>query len=230
MLLSGSREERQSQLADLLAGYEDFAEFDRANCSWSRRCARCGSSTTRHGSRALGRSGISGGLSMVRHAALLGTEDPGTARTGRGDAGTGAGGLTRVGVQDRAGGSDRPWRRAAPGASGDAWIGSSPRRASPAPARRAVAAAFCASPASAAQPRAGCRRSWRRPIAAWRKPSRPISPAPPGPRTQRRSSPRRRSMLRSVLCRCSRIASEASALRRCSSRSSRCRCCLACSL
>ena len=29
MLLSGSREERQSQLADLLAGYEDFAEFDR---------------------------------------------------------------------------------------------------------------------------------------------------------------------------------------------------------
>ena len=29
MLLSGSREERQAQLADLLAGYEDFAEFDR---------------------------------------------------------------------------------------------------------------------------------------------------------------------------------------------------------
>jgi Ser/Thr protein kinase RdoA (MazF antagonist) len=29
MLLSGSREEQQSQLADLLAGYEDFAEFDR---------------------------------------------------------------------------------------------------------------------------------------------------------------------------------------------------------
>lgn len=29
MLLSGSRDERQAQLADLLAGYEDFAEFDR---------------------------------------------------------------------------------------------------------------------------------------------------------------------------------------------------------
>jgi Ser/Thr protein kinase RdoA (MazF antagonist) len=29
MLLSGSREERQVELADLLAGYEDFAEFDR---------------------------------------------------------------------------------------------------------------------------------------------------------------------------------------------------------
>jgi Ser/Thr protein kinase RdoA (MazF antagonist) len=29
MLLSGSREEQQEQLADLLAGYEDFAEFDR---------------------------------------------------------------------------------------------------------------------------------------------------------------------------------------------------------
>lgn len=29
MLLSGAREERQAQLADLLAGYEDFAEFDR---------------------------------------------------------------------------------------------------------------------------------------------------------------------------------------------------------
>jgi len=29
MLLSGTREERQAQLADLLAGYEDFAEFDR---------------------------------------------------------------------------------------------------------------------------------------------------------------------------------------------------------
>jgi Ser/Thr protein kinase RdoA (MazF antagonist) len=29
MLLSGSREEQQAQLADLLAGYEDFAEFDR---------------------------------------------------------------------------------------------------------------------------------------------------------------------------------------------------------
>ena len=29
MLLSGSREERQTQLADLLAGYEDFAEFGR---------------------------------------------------------------------------------------------------------------------------------------------------------------------------------------------------------
>ncbi len=29
MLLSGSREERQAQLADLLAGYEDFADFDR---------------------------------------------------------------------------------------------------------------------------------------------------------------------------------------------------------
>jgi Ser/Thr protein kinase RdoA (MazF antagonist) len=29
MLLSGSREERQAQLSDLLAGYEDFAEFDR---------------------------------------------------------------------------------------------------------------------------------------------------------------------------------------------------------
>jgi len=29
MLLSGSREERQEQLADLLAGYEDFAELDR---------------------------------------------------------------------------------------------------------------------------------------------------------------------------------------------------------
>jgi Ser/Thr protein kinase RdoA (MazF antagonist) len=29
MLLSGSREEQQSQLADLLAGYEDFAGFDR---------------------------------------------------------------------------------------------------------------------------------------------------------------------------------------------------------
>jgi Ser/Thr protein kinase RdoA (MazF antagonist) len=29
MLLSGSREDRQAQLADLLAGYEDFAEFDR---------------------------------------------------------------------------------------------------------------------------------------------------------------------------------------------------------
>ncbi|MGE5160526.1 MAG: serine/threonine protein kinase [Betaproteobacteria bacterium] len=29
MLLSGTREERQVQLADLLAGYEDFAEFDR---------------------------------------------------------------------------------------------------------------------------------------------------------------------------------------------------------
>jgi len=29
MLLSGSREEQQAQLGDLLAGYEDFAEFDR---------------------------------------------------------------------------------------------------------------------------------------------------------------------------------------------------------
>jgi Ser/Thr protein kinase RdoA (MazF antagonist) len=29
MLLSGTREERQAQLADLLAGYEDFAGFDR---------------------------------------------------------------------------------------------------------------------------------------------------------------------------------------------------------
>ena len=29
MLLSGSREERQAQLADLLAGYQEFAEFDR---------------------------------------------------------------------------------------------------------------------------------------------------------------------------------------------------------
>ena len=29
MLLSGSREQQQAQLADLLAGYEDFAEFDR---------------------------------------------------------------------------------------------------------------------------------------------------------------------------------------------------------
>ena len=29
MLLSGAREEQQAQLADLLAGYEDFAEFDR---------------------------------------------------------------------------------------------------------------------------------------------------------------------------------------------------------
>jgi Ser/Thr protein kinase RdoA (MazF antagonist) len=29
MLLSGPREERQAQLSDLLAGYEDFAEFDR---------------------------------------------------------------------------------------------------------------------------------------------------------------------------------------------------------
>jgi Ser/Thr protein kinase RdoA (MazF antagonist) len=29
MLLSGSREERQAQLSDLLAGYEDFAQFDR---------------------------------------------------------------------------------------------------------------------------------------------------------------------------------------------------------
>jgi len=29
MLLSGPREEQQSQLADLLAGYEDFAEFER---------------------------------------------------------------------------------------------------------------------------------------------------------------------------------------------------------
>lgn len=29
MLLSGTREERQAQLADLLAGYEEFADFDR---------------------------------------------------------------------------------------------------------------------------------------------------------------------------------------------------------
>lgn len=29
MLLSGTRDERQAQLADLLAGYEDFADFDR---------------------------------------------------------------------------------------------------------------------------------------------------------------------------------------------------------
>jgi len=33
MLLSGSRAEQQEQLADLLAGYEDFVELDRRQLS-----------------------------------------------------------------------------------------------------------------------------------------------------------------------------------------------------
>ena len=33
MLLEGDRAAMQGQLADVLAGYEDFAEFSRANCT-----------------------------------------------------------------------------------------------------------------------------------------------------------------------------------------------------
>ena len=41
MLLSGERADMTRQLGDVLRGYEDFCEFDRANCTWSKRCARC---------------------------------------------------------------------------------------------------------------------------------------------------------------------------------------------
>ncbi len=41
MLLSGDRASMTQQLGDVLDGYEDFAEFDRASCISWKRCARC---------------------------------------------------------------------------------------------------------------------------------------------------------------------------------------------
>jgi len=41
MLLSGEREDRVRQMGDVLAGYEDFCEFDARECTSSKRCAPC---------------------------------------------------------------------------------------------------------------------------------------------------------------------------------------------
>jgi len=41
MLLSGTPDEMSRQLGDTLDGYGQFADFDRASCCWSNRCARC---------------------------------------------------------------------------------------------------------------------------------------------------------------------------------------------
>ena len=42
LLLPGDREGASRALADLLAGYEDFWNSNRASCISSKRCARCG--------------------------------------------------------------------------------------------------------------------------------------------------------------------------------------------
>jgi len=41
MLLSGERADRVRQMGDVLAGYEDFCEFDPRELHLMKPCARC---------------------------------------------------------------------------------------------------------------------------------------------------------------------------------------------
>ena len=86
MLLSGERAEMTRQLADVLAGYEDFREFDRARTAPDRGAAHAAPDPLLGLARAaLGRSGVPGGRSLVQHPALLAGPHPGAARADRAD-------------------------------------------------------------------------------------------------------------------------------------------------
>ena len=86
MLLSGERADMTRQLADVLAGYEDFYDFDAARTAPRRGAAHLAPDPLcRLAGAALGRSGVSRGLPLVQHAALLAGPHPRTARTDRAD-------------------------------------------------------------------------------------------------------------------------------------------------
>ena len=88
MLLGAGRAEQTERLADLLEGYEDFAEFDRRELTSDRTVANAALIALLGLDRApLGRPRIPGRVSMVQHAALLGRSHPGVARADRSDAG-----------------------------------------------------------------------------------------------------------------------------------------------
>ena len=86
MLLSGDRAAMARQLADLLAGYEDFHEFDTRELHLIEALAHAAPTALLGLDRAtLGRSRLPRGLSLVQHAALLAGSDTGVARADRAD-------------------------------------------------------------------------------------------------------------------------------------------------
>ena len=97
MLLSGDRADAQRQLRALLRGYEDFCEFDDRELQLVEALR-----TLRliHYSawlaRRWDRSGVSGGVSVVQHAALLAGPRARIARADRGDGRAGAGRIARI--------------------------------------------------------------------------------------------------------------------------------------
>jgi len=95
MLLSGGRQDMQQQLSDLLAGYEDFAEFNPHELELieALRTLRLIHYSAWIARPMGGGSGLPGRVSVVRLAAVLGGAHPGAARADRGDAGAGARGL-----------------------------------------------------------------------------------------------------------------------------------------
>ena len=86
MLLSGDRASMTGQLADVLAGYEDFREFDPRELHLVEALRTLRLMHYAGLDRpALGRSGVSGRVSVVRDAALLAGPYTGTTRADRGD-------------------------------------------------------------------------------------------------------------------------------------------------
>ena len=59
MFLSGDRSQRELQLAELVAGYEEFNDFDTREIKWRRRCAPREWSTTAPGSHGAGMTQLS---------------------------------------------------------------------------------------------------------------------------------------------------------------------------
>ena len=95
MLLSGDRASMTRQLGDVLAGYEDFAELDRARAPSRRGAAYAAPPPLLGMDRAtLGRPRVSRRLSVVQHAALLAGPHPRAARADRGDGRAAARGLS----------------------------------------------------------------------------------------------------------------------------------------
>ena len=86
MLLSGDRADMTRQLGHVLAGYERFLRVRSARAASRRGAAHAAPAPLLRVARAaLGRSGVSRGLSLVQHATLLAGPHPRAARAGRAD-------------------------------------------------------------------------------------------------------------------------------------------------
>ena len=102
MLLSGDRADMTRQLADVLAGYEDFARFDRRELHLVEALR-----TLRliHYSAWIARRwddpAFPAAFPVVQHAALLAGPDPGAARAGRADGRAAARGLRQCRTRPR---------------------------------------------------------------------------------------------------------------------------------